>query len=303
MEGVRKACPACLAPNSIGARWCARCYQPLELAAQEASAETRDEQPISTLRSQAASQARLKLWITRLALLGLVVAGINLQLDEPSPSFAAGDVVEGGQSPLGYGARFVDAETGDAVRYDPCTPIHYVVNPALAPDGGLEDVHTAMRLTAEASGLDFVYDGETDEAPSATRPTYLPDRYGERWAPVLIAWSNDMSAAAPAGTDWQTLGLAGSSFERNEDGELVYVSGQAVFNAGAGLKSGFAGETWGQVILHEIGHIVGLNHVSDPQSVMNPVHGLRPAAWGHGDRRGLWELGLGSGCLSPPNLP
>lgn len=256
-----------------------------------------------SLTPQSASRARLKLWLTRLGLAAVVVVGINLQLDEPSPSFASGDVVEGGQTSLGYGARFLDADTGDAVRYDPCTPVHYVINPALAPPGGLEDVHTAMRLTAEASGLRFVYDGETDEIPQANRPPYLPDRYGERWAPVLIAWSHDFFAAGASGADWQTLGLAGSAFERNKDGELLYVSGQAVFNAGANLKPGYAGETWGQVILHEIGHIVGLNHVSDPQSVMNPVHGLRPAAWGQGDRRGLWELGLGSGCLSPPDLP
>lgn len=226
-----------------------------------------------------------------------------MQLGDAPPSLASGDVVEGGTNSLGYGARFIDAETREPVRYNPCTPIHYVVNPDLAPAGGIDDVHTAMRLTAEASGLQFVYDGETDEAPTPNRQPYQPDLYGERWAPILIAWSHGLSSMDPAGTGWQTLGVAGSSFERNDEDELVYVTGHAVFNAGAELKSGYAGETWGQVILHEIGHIVGLNHVSDPQSVMNPVHGLRPAAWGRGDRRGLWKLGLGGGCLTPPGLP
>jgi len=37
----------------------------------------------------------------------------------------------------------------------------------------------------------------------------------------------------------------------------------------------------------EIGHVVGLGHVDERDYVMNPVLGLRPAAWGEGDRAGL----------------
>jgi hypothetical protein len=78
------------------------------------------------------------------------------------------------------------------------------------------------------------------------------------------------------------------------------VSGVLILNANAGLRSGFGGETWGQVMLHEFGHVMGLGHVGDAKQVMTPVLELRPAAWGSGDRAGLRELGIGSPCLDVP---
>jgi hypothetical protein len=89
----------------------------------------------------------------------------------------------------------------------------------------------------------------------------------------------------------------------NDDGKAVAVSGSVVFDASAGLSSGFAGETWGQVMLHELGHVFGLDHIDDQTSVMYPQLGLRPADFGEGDRKGLWELGIGSGCVKTPELP
>ena len=222
-------------------------------------------------------------------------------LIHPSPRpISLSDVTDGTTDPRGFRVNLMDSETGKAVRYDPCSPIHYVINPALAPAGGVDDVHTAVRLTSEASGLTFVYDGETDESPSNERVFYQPERYGERWAPVLIAWSDGLAPSSSTGL--RPLGEAASWFERNDEGQLVYVSGQVVFDAGGDLQSGFAGETWGQVMLHELGHIVGLGHLDDPTSVMNPIHGLRAASWGPGDRRGLWELGLGGSCLATPEV-
>ena len=208
-------------------------------------------------------------------------------------------VIPGNVDPGGFRHLWIDPATGEPARYDACQPIHYVINPRLAPPAGVEDVHKAFAETARASGLRFVYDGLTDETFTDPRPAYQPDRYGERWAPVLIAWS----AGVPTGSDIpeaKAVGRGGSTLRSNDDGEPVYVSGQAVFDATAELRSGFGGRTWGQVILHEIGHIVGLDHIDDPTSVMNPLVGVRPAAWGDGDRAGLWRLGLGEDCAQPP---
>ena len=47
----------------------------------------------------------------------------------------------------------------------------------------------AIAAVSAATGLQFVRDANTDEAPDRDRDAYQPDRYGDRWAPVLVAWA------------------------------------------------------------------------------------------------------------------
>ncbi|MGH2807790.1 MAG: matrixin family metalloprotease [Actinomycetota bacterium] len=216
-------------------------------------------------------------------------------------------LVPGPLDARGFRVKAVDAETGAAVRYNPCEPLHYVINPALAPDGAIDDMHTAIRLTSEASGLKFVYDGTTEEVDLGTiRPTHQPDLYGERWAPILISWTNGLPATDTAADaeGRRPIAAAGSNYEINDEGQAVYITGSAAFDATVtDLQPGFGGETWGQAMLHELGHVVGLDHVDDPASVMNPVIGRRAASWGGADRAGLWSQGIGSPCIKTPDLP
>jgi hypothetical protein len=115
---------------------------------------------------------------------GLVaVAGVA----RPAPLPALHQVTEPGTSPPGWSPAWVD-DDGNPVRWDPCTPIAYVVNPTWMPARGREDLVEALRRITAASGLEFVDEGDTDELPMRGRPAYQPDRYGDRWAPVLVAW-------------------------------------------------------------------------------------------------------------------
>ena len=51
-------------------------------------------------------------------------------------------------------------------------------------------------------------------------------------------------------------------------------------------------------MLHELGHAMGLNHVTDPRQLMYPVIMSRSrAAYGPGDLAGLRRLGRTQGCL------
>jgi hypothetical protein len=76
------------------------------------------------------------------------------------------------------------------VRFNPCEPIHYVINAALAPPGALDDLLEAIRRLEAATGLAFVNDGPTDEAADENRRRLQPERYGNRWAPVLMVWDH-----------------------------------------------------------------------------------------------------------------
>lgn len=96
------------------------------------------------------------------------------------------------------------------------------------------------------------------------------------------------------------------------EGRKPTVSGeQDPFNAdvhllgGAPVPNGFGpGVTWGRIMLHELGHVVGLGHVSDPNQVMHgPITDPSSAtnsAYGIGDLAGLRLLGRQAGCQAIP---
>lgn len=210
------------------------------------------------------------------------------------------ETVTGPLDPRGFRFAAVDPETGRPARYNPCEPLHYVVNTTNAPPSALDDVQEAARLTAEVTGIEIVFEGATNEPSSKTRRVYIPELYGERWAPILIGWTG----FDPAVFREHDVGIAASDVVENDAGELVYVSGQMILNAGERLSAGFgAGRTWGKVILHEWGHIVGLDHVDDPTQVMHGSLVSSPARWGPGDSEGLRALGRNAGCREQPELP
>lgn len=70
------------------------------------------------------------------------------------------------------------------------------------------------------------------------------------------------------------------------------------------FRSGFgSGTTRGEMLLHELGHVVGLNHVSSSSQLMYPVLIARTvASYKTGDLRGLSVVGRPAGCVSVPRL-
>ncbi len=181
--------------------------------------------------------------------------------------------------------------------------MHYVTNLTDAPPGAAAVVSGAIAQVEAATGITFVNDGSTTEVPGATRRAYQPDRYGQRWAPVVIAW------ARPSETDLlpggNIIGEGGSSWVQVGSGPKVYVSGEAVIdadNTGMLAASFGSGSTLGELLMHELGHVTGLGHTSDRTQVMYPVLEPMPAAaYGAGDLVGLSRLGASQGCLSVPS--
>ncbi|MGR6966675.1 peptidase [Geodermatophilus sp. URMC 61] len=179
------------------------------------------------------------------------------------------------------------------VAYDPCRVVHYVVRPDGSPAGGEEMVHAAVARVSEVTGLVFVYDGATDEVPTPERAAFQPDRYGDRWAPVLVSWQTQAEAPRLAG---DTVGEAGSLAVSLGEGTRVYVTGTVTLDAeqfpeilqrpdGAATASG--------VVLHELAHLVGLDHVDDESQLLHPETVPGVTDYAAGDLTGLARLGQG----------
>lgn len=179
----------------------------------------------------------------------------------------------------------------DPVAYDPCRVIHVVINDRTAIPVGTALVNQAIASVSAATGLEFVVDGLTDEAPSTKRAAYQPDRYGERWAPVLIAWSDPEEVPGLAG---DVAGLGGSS-SLVTGSEAVYVTGGIDLDGPdlAMVVSRPDGEAEVRAIIeHELGHLVGLDHVNDPAQLMD-AENIGQLTYASGDLNGLWNLGRG----------
>lgn len=220
------------------------------------------------------------------------------------PLGAPGAVPEGG-GPHEFVALQADGTT--PVGFDPCRPIHFVTREG-GPPNASQLIAEAMAVVTAATGLQFADDGTTDEVPSNTRRAYQPERYGERWAPVLIAWGSTSSPSlgmhAPRGAlvdlpGWATsqsveLRTTNTVTGESERSGFVYVTGTVTLDTRYFLDVLEQPEGHARaraVVAHELAHVVGLGHVDDPGQLMNPITQIDRTDFAPGDLEGLARLG------------
>jgi hypothetical protein len=184
--------------------------------------------------------------------------------------------------------------------WDSCSgPITWKFNPASAPSGGLEQVKGSFDRVHAATGLDFAYAGTTDVTPQPSDP-------GSSGADIVVGWIGSQAFAQRHGS---AVGVGGAAYwqgQRLFSGTKVNraFEGGVVLNAGYDdrLGSGFGrGVTWGDVLMHEIGHVIGLGHVGSESQMMFGRITTRAARWGAGDLNGFRKVGDTMGCVTAAN--
>lgn len=233
--------------------------------------------------------------ILAVGVLAVLLGGVgvySLVTDEMTGTVLSTDPVSEYQSPPletqdGGVYAFMATQPGTddvPVTYDPCETIRVVVNEERAPDDADEILRDALDEVEELTGLSFEITGRTDDDP-------LSDdvRRGDGWRPVQISWSD---ADGVSDLEGDVAGLGGSTWVE-EDGQRWFVTGDVVLDAEDLEQLG--GDVTTMVLLHELGHLVGLAHVDSTDELMHPSSG--GPEWGPGDLVGLDALGQGT-CRS-----
>ena len=206
--------------------------------------------------------------------------------------------------------------TSHRIRWNPCqAAVTFAVNPRLAGDtaqsraAAVDDVRAAFHRVGKRTGITFQYRGTTTEIPSSTKKQSWADR--QQAAEIVVAWVDQTRAKYR--TDLMTD--SGSGYGSGVGGWMMraWTDSRGAWHAAIGrgfvvlnsahnglYERGFgSGTTRGALLLHEVGHAMGLGHAGSTREIMYPTMLDRSSsAYKSGDRAGLKKVGSSLGCIA-----
>lgn len=216
------------------------------------------------------------------------------QLSEPE------GVLAGPATATGSLFTFSSILAGKPVRWNPCAAIHWQFRPNGAPASGLAVAKSAVARIAQATGTTWVYDGAVSTAPTTA---WLPKSPTAR-KPVLIGWSDAAHSDLLAGKSSSTLGVTRTVwFGVDIQGVKTAAIRGAVVALNASKSLPATGPvSWKVVLLHELGHAMGLGHAGAGNQLMYPVLPRTLTGLQSGDLQGLLRVGRPAGCVVVPGF-
>ncbi len=176
---------------------------------------------------------------------------------------------------------------GSFARWNPCSTLTYKVNYSGAPSFARTEVARAIAKVEAATGIDLVDLGETDLGHNHQPPAGVK---------AVIAFVSPEESPSISGI----AGLGGGAYYTPWNGSDAYVAqGFVHINETLNFTQGTGPNGLEGLLLHELGHMMGLDHVAHTDEAMYPnMHNLPSLGYGPGDREGMWNLGAAKGCLN-----
>ena len=198
-----------------------------------------------------------------------------------------------------------DNEQGMRFSLNPCSTIHYRVNPVKAGRKAIPFTKEAVRRIGAATGFTFKYVGRTRKVPFRDGGFDYP-----RGTDMVVAWSHQRRDPFLEGAVGVGGFQGGHLAERRASGERLWQTHRPGVTMNMKYQSDYpwkfsseANEPIGLVLIHELGHAMGLAHYPDNIQIMHP--GDRSARdsrwsalWEAGDLAGLRKNGAQPGCMT-----
>jgi hypothetical protein len=169
----------------------------------------------------------------------------------------------------------------------PCESITYAVNTQRANRTQIDAMNKAIRQVENASGFDFVFLGDVNGSLNTNNIDANVPGVGQAMA--VIGFSDSTATPILGGSVIGIGGIgSGSGKTVAQDGSFAWIvrGGFALADINDVTEPGDITATFA----HELGHLVGLNHVSAVKELMRPVLSDQ-SDYGDGDRNGLYSIG------------
>ena len=213
---------------------------------------------------------------------------------------------------LGYALTYTTLPNGTkpVVRWNPCqSAITYKVNLADVPTALrptiLGETETAVGRIAADTGMVFSYRGSTAEVPHVgSMPTQSAELVIAYTTPAKTNYNLWGSTVGEGGLyySWSSMTVNGrTTYSVAAQRGFVVIDtpqmlSQLVGGYGAGMRRA-------NLLMHELGHAVGLQHVTDTTQAMYPsLLSSAPNLGNWGDRAGLSRVGRSAGCIDTSHL-
>lgn len=169
---------------------------------------------------------------------------------------------------------------GNPARWNPCAPLKWKMVGAGSSDATRNTVSAAMRALMDATGLDFVYEkgGVVSELRNPPANTLV----------VGVALKN---------TNIRVAGTTRVKYDASLEKVIRIESATVTLNPDIFRLRARSFNFVLPVLLHELGHAVGLSHVDDPTDIMYPKI-VNRTQYQQSDLVKLARVGVSKGCLS-----